>query len=220
MDLPCARVPSDPLACQIFTYNGKIVALNLVGGVIPIVVSVVFTSFLISKSKNKFNPSQVIVYFGMTSFIGLAIASFYQIYDNLHGGITSNLGVPAALPVLGAIAPVAILQAVFLERKNLKPVDLSNLRTIVPPIRNALLKSYIMGTFGVILSDIFRIFGFPGIIVALNVSPDIIGAYQYEDGVFQDGFFLALFCLLSIICIYVYSKPLKLPRDLRSNGAQ
>jgi hypothetical protein len=197
----CAPVKSDSLACQLFSYRGNTVAIDLLGAVVPIILSVLIIFILMFNGKKRISLRRVVGYLLLTFFIGFTAAVFYQVFE---GG----LAVSAALPIMGVIFPAAILQSVLLERRNLRAINLSNIRNMTSPILRSLGKSYVVGTFGIVLSDLVRIFGLDNVIVALNVSPMIIGAYQYEDGVFVDGLWMMFFSLLVITIIYGFSKNL------------
>ncbi|MCL4518535.1 MAG: hypothetical protein M1587_04985 [Thaumarchaeota archaeon] len=173
----------------------------MLGAAVPIVLSVLIIFILMRNGKKKIGSLRVAGYFLLTFLIGVVVAVFYQVFE---GG----LAVSAALPIMGIIFPAAIIQSVSLERSNFRPIDLSNVTNTLGPILRSLGKSYVVGTFGIVLSDLFRIFGIGNVIVALNVSPMIIGAYQYEDGVFVDGLWMMFFSLLVIAVIYGFARSL------------
>lgn len=142
----------------------------------------------------RLNERRLLCYILLTVGIGLVAWVDYLIYDSLYGG----LAVSISLILLTTIVPASVFQFLF-DKRNMRKI-----RNVAYPMA----RSYSVGTFGMILSDLLRTFS-----GAVNVSPQIIGANQWEDGVFLDGIILA-------ISYYAISLGYTAWQDRRSNRRQ
>jgi len=169
----CVPVKADPFACALFTYNGNVVAVDLVGAGIPLALSLVFAVRLLIGGGFHVRPRRLAIFAALTVGLGLAAAGEYVVWDSLYGGLAIN----TRLILYTVILPVGLAGYFLLDRAS-KP-------------KLSMLQFYIVGTVGTVLSDLFRTFS-----GALNVSPQIIGAGGPLDGVFLDGLLVILGYLL------------------------
>jgi hypothetical protein len=169
----CTPVKADPFACALFTYNGNVVAIDLVGAGIPLALSLVFAVRLLIGGGFHVRPRRLAIFTALTVGLGLAAAGEYTVWDSLYGGLAIN----TRLILYTVILPVGLVGYFLLDRAS-KP-------------KLSMLQFYIVGTVGTVLSDLFRTFS-----GALNVSPQIIGAGGPLDGVFLDGLLVILGYLL------------------------
>jgi hypothetical protein len=145
------------------------VAIDLVGAGIPLALSLVFVLVLFLRSGRRINVHRIATYFMMTVILGAAVAAEYLVWDHFNGGLSA----PTQLVLFTVIIPVGIALFLLLDR--------------MIPRKLSLLQTYVVGTVGMALSDLFRTFS--GLV---NASPQIIGANGLEDGVFLDGLLLVL----------------------------
>lgn len=122
------------------------------------------------------------IYTALTVGLGLAAAGEYTAWDSVYGGLSINTRVI----LYSLILPVGALAFLLLDRAR-RP-------------RLAVLQTYMVGTIGTILSDLFRTFS-----GALNVSPQIIGAAGPIDGVFLNGMFMVMSYLATAVIYISYS---------------
>jgi len=163
----CVPVKSDPFACVLFMYNGNVIALDLIGAGVPLAACLILAVYLLLKTGFRARPKRLVVYTVLAVGLGLAAAGEYILWDQVYGG----LGISTSLILYSLIIPVGAIAFLILDRER-KP-------TLSIP------QMYIVGTTGTVLSDLFRRFS-----DIVNVSPQIIGAARFLDGVFVDGFFL------------------------------
>ena len=171
----CIPVKADPFACALFTYNGNVVAIDLVGAGIPLALSLVFAVRFLVRGGFHVRPRRLVIFAALTVGLGLAAAGEYVVWDSLYGGLAIN----TRLILYTVILPVGLAGYFLLDRAS-KP-------------KLSVLQFYIVGTVGTVLSDLFRTFS-----GALNVSPQIIGAGGPLDGVFLDGLLVILGYLLGM----------------------
>ena len=171
----CVPVKADPFACALFTYNGNVVAIDLVGAGIPLALSPVFAVRLLAGGGFHVQPRRLAIFTALTVGLGLAAAGEYTVWDSLYGGLSIN----TRLILYTVILPVGLAGYLLLDRAS-KP-------------KLSVLQFYVVGTVGTVLSDLFRTFS-----GALNVSPQIIGAGGPLDGVFLDGLLVILGYLLGV----------------------
>ena len=165
----CVPVSSDPAACALFSYRGDVVAIDLVGAGIPLALSLVFVFVLFLRGGRRINVHRIAIYFMMTVILGAAVAAEYLVWDHFYGGLSA----PTQLVLFTVIVPVGIALFLLLDR--------------MIPRKLSILQTYVVGTVGMALSDLFRTFS--GLV---NASPQIIGADGLQDGVFLDGLLLVL----------------------------
>ena len=165
----CVPVKSDPFACALFTYNGNLVAIDLVGAGIPLLLCLAFSVYLMAKGHFQASPRRLAIYAALTVGLGLAAAGEYTVWDSIYGGLSVN----TRLLLYTVVFPIGVLSFLLLDRAR-KP-------------KLSIFQIYVVGTLGTVLSDLFRTFS-----GALNVSPQIIGAAGPLDGVFLDGLLLIL----------------------------
>lgn len=165
----CMPVKSDPFACAMFTHNGNVVAIDLFGAGIPLALSMLFTANLLARSVFRVWRYRLAIYAALTIGLGLAAAGEYIVWDSLYGGISVN----TRLLMYTVLLPAGALGFLALDRAA-RP-------------KLSVLQTYVVGTVGTALSDLFRTFS-----GTLNVSPQIIGAAGPVDGVFLDGLLLIL----------------------------
>lgn len=165
----CSPVKSDPLACILFTYRGNIVAIDLVGAGIPLALSLAFIAIIFVRSGKRVRAYRAAVYTALAIVLGAVAAGEYVLWDFLYGGLSIN----TRLLLYTVLIPVGIAEFLLLDRAR-RP-------------KLSLLQTYVVGTVGTTLSDLFRTFS-----GTLNVSPQIIGAAGLQDGIFLDGLLLIL----------------------------
>ena len=193
----CIPVKADPFACALFTYNGNVVAVDLVGAGIPLALSLVFAARLLIGGGFHVRARRLAIFTALTVGLGLAAAGEYVVWDSLYGGLAIN----TRLILYTVILPVGLAGYFLLDRAS-KP-------------KLSMLQFYVVGTVGTVLSDLFRTFS-----GALNVSPQIIGAGGPLDGVFLDGLLVILGYLLgmSLYMMFLRWKAKRVgPRDDEAN---
>jgi len=179
----CLLLRNNPLRCVLFTYNGNLVAIDLVGAVIPLIVSILIVALLLNHSRGRFRIGRAAKYAVLAAALGGLGASEYTIWGRIFG----TLSVDALFFELSLILPAGVLQFWYLDRS----------RRIEAPV----LKSYVVGTLGLLVSDLIRTFS-----GALDVSPQIIGAREFLDAIFLAGPLLMLFYAMSALAYFTYNK--------------
>ncbi len=173
----CQPIQTDPGACYLFTYRGTAVAVDLVGGVLPLLLSGVLVLFLFMRSGRRVSLKGVQYYSLLMVLLGLVIAAEYAVGDVFVGSVeVSAWFLYITLFMAGSV------QLWRLDRR---------------PGYGTLAKSYAIGTFAMVLSNLFRTFG--GVVGA---SPQIIGAGGPTDVVFLAGPYLALFYMAATFAFF------------------
>ncbi len=150
------------------------VGIDLIGVGIPLLVSVAFLLVLLRRKAGGFAPRRLFSYAAFVVVVGALAAAEFGVWDYLFGGIS----VQTQFFLFTLIYPAGIVQFLLFDRSSKQLVSA--------------LKSYPIGTFSVTLSDLFRTFS-----GSLNVSPQIIGANQVQDGVFLSGLYMTITYLAS-----------------------
>ena len=101
----CIPVKADPFACALFTYNGNVVAIDLVGAGIPLALSLVFAVRLLVRGGFHVRPRRLAIFTALTVGLGLAAAGEYTVWDSLYGGLAIN----TRLILYTVILPVGLL---------------------------------------------------------------------------------------------------------------
>jgi hypothetical protein len=179
----CQPVPQDAYACALFTYQGNIVAIDLVGAAAPLLASVMLVSISFLRGSRTLRLGRITTYFVLMVTLGAATAGEFMGFDAIFGGIS----VDTRLLIYTVLVPFGIAQFVLLDR-SLKP-NLS-----IP-------QCYSVGVLGLILSDIFRTFS-----GTLNVSPLIIGGSGPYDAVFLGPLFMVIGYLFGATGYVVYRR--------------
>jgi len=192
----CIPVASDSLACALFTYNGNVVAIDLLGAGIPLLFCLLSSAYLLINGRFRLKPRRFATLAALTASFGLVVAGEYALWDSIYGG----LGVNTRLLIFTVLIPAGVLAFLLLDRAR------------VPNL--SILQIYIVGTVGTTLSDFFRIFS-----GALNISPVIIGANRLSDGVFLDGLLLILTYLFTAVLYDTLTRPGR-PQDREAIAGQ
>jgi hypothetical protein len=169
---------------MLFIYHGNVVAIDLVGAGGPLVVSAIFAVLLFRRARWGSNPRRVTQHLVFSVSLGVVAALEFALWGMLYGGI-SVLG---QFFIFSVIFPAGALQFLLFDRGRKERVS---------P-----LKPYMVGTLGLVLSDLFRTFS-----GSLNVSPQIIGAGGPLDGVFLGGLFMVIPYLFAAVFYFRIWEP-------------
>ncbi len=140
--------------------------------------SVLVVVFLFLRSRRVIPLKRVSYYSLLTILLGIAIAIGFTIRNLFLGGVE----------VSGWILYTSLFVAATVQLWRLES----------RPGYVTLAKSYAIGTFAIILSDLFRILS--GVI---NASPEIIGAAGVMDAVFLAGPYLVLFYMIATLLFVI-----------------
>jgi hypothetical protein len=183
----CVAIPQDALGCYLFSWQGNVVAIDMLGAGIPILASLFIILYLMLRGRGKASSRRIIVSLLFVLVIGAVVALPYilawEFYHSL--GLSKWVNIPL-------VFALAIIQVAIVD----KPKE------VMFP-----LTTYVYWTFGAILSDLIRILS-----GTLNVTPLIIGASGIDDLIFDMGFIMMLACVFFSV-FYVYRTTLSWGRS-------
>ena len=154
-------------------------ALDLVGAVVPLLLSALVIVFLFLRSGRKVSLRRTTSYSVLIILLGTVIAAEFTAPDFFLGGVEVS-----AWSLYISLFIAASVQLWRLDHR---------------PGFEALLRSYVIGTFALILSNLFRTFA--GVV---NASPQVIGAGGAMDAVFLAGPYLALFYMMATMAFVIW----------------
>ena len=169
LSLQCLQL--GPLDWYLFDYGGNVVAINFVGGVLPLVASATISVLAIWKS-HRLELPRCLFYLLLVVLIGLVDVLMFCLSSNLLGG----LGMPTPFFLLLALGAALAYNVTLGKNKK---------------VLFGMLELYALGTYSMLLSDLVRTFS-----KQLDVSPQIYGAGGLNDGVFLFGIYTAMFFAL------------------------
>ncbi len=174
----CVTIPQDALGCYLFSWQGNVVAIDMLGAGIPILLSLLIILYLMLRGRGRVSFRRTAISLLFVLVIGAVVAFPYilawEFYHTL--GLSKWVNIPL-------VFTLAIIQVVIID----KPKEV-----MLP------LTTYVYWTFGAILSDLIRILS-----GTLDVTPLIIGASGIEDLIFDMGFIMMLACIFFSV-FYVY----------------
>lgn len=155
------------------------VAIDLVGAGIPLIVTLLFGILLFKRGKWRASPKRAALQSVFVVVLALIAAIEFTIWGLIYGGIS----IQTQLFLFTVIYPAGAIQFILFDRGS---------KEAISPM-----KPYMVGTMGIVLSDLFRTFsGF------LSVSPQIFGGSGPLDGVFLCGLFMSATYLLAALVYY------------------
>jgi hypothetical protein len=163
----CTPLKVDVFACQLFAYRGNVVALDIVGAGLPIIVSIILLLRMGLQTGRSTSWRRVMGFILLTTILGLATAFEYATWDSIFGGIAIN----TRLLLYTVILPIGVIEFWTFNRFSLPRLSIS--------------RAYVIGTFGLAMSDLIRIFS-----GAANFSPQIIGGAGPLDVIFSGPLFV------------------------------
>jgi uncharacterized membrane protein len=168
----CLTNPAINCSFYLFQYGGEVVELNLVGALVPLLVS----AFVVFHYRSRVRWVRV-GEFTLISFMATTAVG------TIWGAAFNVISLPGWLYLL-----LWLLIAVWY----------SGLRFVGAEVTVAMGELYTIGTVGVFMDDAIRtLLGFlDAPIVGLKISPNIWGAAGPADGIFLSGIFLAFFYVL------------------------
>ena len=178
----CPPVSTDPYACALLTYRGNVIAIDLIGAGIPVITSLLFLGVLYRR-RGPPTFRRIAIYTILTLALGLAAAGEFTLWSYLYGGIS----VSGSVLEFTVLLPIGIAEYMILDRMG--------------RVQGYPFQSYIIGTFGMFMSDVFRTLG------GFDVTPQIYGAGEFIDGVFVGGIILMFFYVTTaFIYLRVYRR--------------
>lgn len=167
----------------LFQYHKQIIEVNLVGGVVPLLVSSGLVAYLRIKRR------RILPVLKYSIFVGLVYSLAWAISD----AFTHLISTPGFVFLVVA----ALFAGLWLYFNHSK----LNKNTI----GTAYLQVYAIGTFGIFLSDVTRTgFSFASIpYLGLDVTPVIMGGAGPSDAVFLAGIYYLLIFLFAVLLLSV-----------------
>lgn len=164
--------------------NGKIIGIDIIGAVIPLVISALLLAAFITYSR-PINWVRTAVWGLFTAILGVVTALEFMEWDYVYGGLLINTNV-----VFYTFVPIGIAIYLTLDRgKGFKTV----IRAAIP--------IYIVGVFGNLLEDVIRISS-----GSTSNAIQIIGGAGIRDGVFSGWIMILLGYYIGVLLFFMVNR--------------
>jgi hypothetical protein len=159
----CQGIIGDNYTCVLTSFNGKIIGIDVVGAVIPIVISLLLLLTFAIYSR-PIDWIRTAIWGLFTTVLGVITALEFMEWDYIYGGLLINTTV-----IFYTFVPIGIAAYLVLDRG-------SGHKTVF----RAAIPIYIMGVFGNTLADVIRISS-----NSTSNPIQIIGGAGIRDGIFS-----------------------------------